>query len=338
MLISDVLRALGKHPHALARERRTREGPRLLQVWLRAEEVGHLVVLRAHRLDPALLAQLIELAAATEVVLWLVWHHHEPPPTPHPSLDWARAVTALRAEHTRHPAPRPDDVYDEAFTAARVEARGWCPDGHRLGWTVPYWEHARPGCDVAALLQRLTIEATGPAQLRVRLQAAQDGFAAEGRRLTLPDLDPVALAVLGPRLAPTTVERLRRLVCPATAAAVMLGLATDAEARFLAGLRRPGVVPEQITLLAGDYRVPERARPLLRAAILTHQAPVSGQPLLGRPGSWWISPQRLAHLVRRGAALADVGPPPAARPLYGINPAIRFASDLTSHASVTDLR
>ena len=67
--------------------------------------------------------------------------------------------------------------------------------------------------------------------------------------------------MLGPRLAPTTVERLRRLVCPATAVTVMLGLATDAEARFLAGLRRPDTVPEQITLLAGTYRVPERARP-----------------------------------------------------------------------------
>ena len=102
----------------------------------------------------------------------------------------------------------------------------------------------------------------------------------------------------------------------------------------------PGVdpTPAPPAVLAGTYRVPERARPLLRAAILTHRAPVSGQPLLGRPGTWWISPQRLAHLVRRGAALADVGPPPAARPLYGINPATPFAADLTSHASVTDLR
>lgn len=65
---------------------------------------------------------------------------------------------------------------------------------------------------------------------------------------------PSHQAVLGPRLAP--IARLRGLVCPATAAAEMLGLATDTEARFLRGLplhRRPGA-RETVSPLAGTYR------------------------------------------------------------------------------------
>lgn len=66
----------------------------------------------------------------------------------------------------------------------------------------------------------------------------------------------------------------------------MLGLTTDAESRFLAGYCRALTSTEQVvTLLAGDYRVPERARPLLRAAVLAHDAPVPGQALLARPGA-----------------------------------------------------
>jgi len=78
-------------------------------------------------------------------------------------------------------------------------------------------------------------------------------------------------------------------------------------------------------------------QPAASAGFLAHEAPRQGQALLAHHGSWLITPQRLAHLVRRGAALAEVDLPPAARPLYGINPATRFASDLTSQASVTDL-
>ena len=62
---------------------------------------------------------------------------------------------------------------------------------------------------------------------------AGDGFATEGRHLTVPDLDPAELAVLGPRLAPGTIDRLHLLVCPPTAAALMLALATDPPAPSL---------------------------------------------------------------------------------------------------------
>lgn len=50
----------------------------LVRVWMRAERVEHAVVLRAHLLRPPLLDRLDELAA-TGAVMWLVWHHTDPP-------------------------------------------------------------------------------------------------------------------------------------------------------------------------------------------------------------------------------------------------------------------
>lgn len=79
LLIEDLLRALGKHPDALRREHLACDGPRLLTVWLRAEQVHHLVILRAHRIAPALLDALAELLEGGDVALWLVWHHHTLP-------------------------------------------------------------------------------------------------------------------------------------------------------------------------------------------------------------------------------------------------------------------
>ena len=89
-------------------------------------------------------------------------------------------------------------------------------------------------------------------------------------------------------------------------------------------------------MLAGQYRIPERARPLLRAAIVTHDDPAAGQPLFARPGHVYLSAQRLAHLVARGSRLAGIGPPKAARPIYGRNPATPFAATVVRATSVTD--
>ncbi|MBW0105277.1 hypothetical protein [Pseudonocardia sp. KRD291] len=335
-LVEDLLRALGKDPQALTRERCTRHGPRLLRVWLRAEQVSDLVVLRAHRLPPVLLARLVDLAADCDVALWLVWHHHSTAPLPYPRIGWVGAVgTLLAALGIASSTLTEREVYIAAFAAARHEARIWRPDGHRLGWKLPTTQHAWPGCDVGALLQRLTVDAATGAELRTRLRAAQDGFAAEHRRLTLPELGPATVAALGPRLAPATVTRLRRLVCPVTAAAVALALATDAEPRFLAHhLVHAGA--EQIALLAGLYRVPERARPPIRAAIGTHDDPAPGQPMFAPPGHLYLSAQRLAHRVARGATLAGISPPTAARPLYGIHPATPFGATVAQVASVTN--
>ncbi|MGH3505091.1 MAG: hypothetical protein ACRDQA_29990 [Nocardioidaceae bacterium] len=181
----------------------------------------------------------------------------------------------------------------------------------------------------------MTIDAETPADLRVRLRAAQAGFTAEGLHLAVPNADPSALSLLGPRLTPGTMHRLRRLVCPTTAAAVMLARATDAEARFLSLHQPQGSDTDRIELLPGCYRIPPQAQPLLRAALLAYDAHPRARCLLTVPGHPLLDTQSLAHLIRRGAALAEIDPPPAARPLTGLNPARLFAEQATRSMTIT---
>jgi hypothetical protein len=91
------------------------------------------------------------------------------------------------------------------------------------------------------------------------LDAAGVGFAAEGLTLVVPS-DPAALAVLGPRNTPQTIARLRRIVCPTNAVALLLALATDARAGRVAGCTLCSGSPDagQVGLLPGTYRVERR--------------------------------------------------------------------------------
>jgi hypothetical protein len=63
ILTRDLLEALGKRRDALAQARRVGDGAALVRTWIRAERVRHLIVLRAHRLRPPLLAAPAEHAA-----------------------------------------------------------------------------------------------------------------------------------------------------------------------------------------------------------------------------------------------------------------------------------
>lgn len=77
----------------------------------------------------------------------------------------------------------------------------------------------------------------------------------------------------------------------------MLALATDTdtvELRPQRADRDPDHDMHQVSLIAGRYRIPERARPLVGAAICGHRQPAPGQPLFAPPGRHWVSAQRLA--------------------------------------------
>ena len=86
--------------------------------------------------------------------------------------------------------------------------------------------------------------------------------------------EATAWGVLGPRITPQTVSRLRRLACPTSAAALLIALATDARAGRLTLCAPRRISPDlgQVGLLTGTYRIPAAAAPLLRAALLDHQA------------------------------------------------------------------
>ena len=117
----------------------------------------------------------------------------------------------------------------------------------------------------------------------------------------------------------------------------MLALATDADACSLTSHRAESGT-DQIGLPAGRYRLPERARSVQLAAMLVHGPPRSGQPLLAPTDEAWVSAPRLAHMIGRGAALAGIAPPKAARPVHGHRPANPFAADVARRVSVTEQR
>lgn len=219
-------------------------------------------MLRAHRLRPPLLAALAELAGAAAVTVWLVWHDTDPPAPAGEVWDWPAAVTVLRDPSWpgRSSRLRPaEQIYREAVAEARREARLWRVAPPRQ------CRFTQPGCGLGALLQRLTIDAATPADLEMRLHAARAGFAAEGLALRVP----AAPSALGPRITPTVIDRLRRIACPTSAAALLLAMVTDARAGRVASVGRGWISPDagQVTLLTGTYRIPEHARPLLRTAL-----------------------------------------------------------------------
>lgn len=85
--------------------------------------------------------------------------------------------------------------------------------------------------------------------------------------------------------------------------------------------RWPAAVPAasartsgQVRLLPGIYRIPESARPLLRAALLDHQA--RGLPryalFAAERGGGLLLPEAMSNVVGRAAAIADLPLPMAA--------------------------
>lgn len=226
-------------------------------------------------------------------------------------------------------APESTATYWDALVASRAEARAWRDDPPRQ------LRGTEAGCELGATLQTLTVDALTEADIRTRLRAAQAGFAAEGLTLSLPS-DPATLAALGPRLEPATLARLHTLVCPTSAAALMLSLLTDAQARDLvcgAEHIRPDV--DVIGLLPGDYRVPPRARPLLRAALAAMDPASKSMILLINRAGMPILDQSMYNLIRRAADLAGItltGPSAGPHRRTWSKP---FAAAFTTQASIS---
>lgn len=321
VLAWDLLAAMGKRPETLPRERLRRDGPALARVWLRAHNVRNLVVFRAHLLAPALLTELAALSRDLRLTVWLVWHQHNPPgsdvvPASSAPMSWEHFAPGHllllppndRAD--RRPAPAapaaesvaPDlrATYWDVLVAARAEARVWRDNPPRQ------LRGTEPACELGATLQRLTADALTEADIRIRLRAAQAGFAAEGLTLSLPS-DPAAAAALGPRLEPAALARLHTLVCPTSAAALMLSLLTDAQARDLVcGAEHISPDVDTVGILPGDYRVPPRARPLLRAALAAMDPASKSRILLNNRAGLPILDQGMYNLIRRAADLAGI--------------------------------
>lgn len=313
VLGEDVLVALDKRPGGLVAEGVSRRGWELAGLWLRAEQVRHLVVLRAHLLAPSRWRELAELTAAAGTRLWLVVHQgglgtgHRaaleetgaglapvrpwrvalsllptPPAPPHalpevPDVEFPLFRTA--AQRLLDPAgfARVDAVYRITLLAARDLARRWTRPGTGLASIDP-----RQG---AAALQRHTIDATSLDEVLTRVRAVQAGFCTEGVFLQLPRRrpgPPAAGISYEPRLDPAAVERLRGLCSPTAAAALAIARATGLRAAALRSLRVRDVHdtgPDQ--LLIADrtlYRIPAAVAGMVRAAILEHHTQRAHNP------------------------------------------------------------
>ena len=342
LLAGDLLIALGKLPGALAAEHLSRRGWELAGLWLAAEQVRHLIVLRADRLPAGCWS---ELAAAAGVRVWLLTAKmtpgHEACATAGPAAHrpWRAALADLPAADGSRPGgcgfpavpdaefplfrataarlldpaafAQVDTVYRDTYTRAR---------GHNAAL-----RHASGGDCAGAVLQQLTIDAASAGEVLTRLRAAQAGLFADGLLL---DLRPVRhppwelrAGCLRPRLDHATVARLRGLADPVVAAAVTLSRATGMTPAQLCALRRHDVTGDGagLRVRAGKltYRIPARAAGPVRAAVL-HQPPApdgglagaAGQaPLLVTSGGTPISETALQRMRHHGAARAGVALP-----------------------------
>lgn len=118
VLAREVLYALGKNRAALAGVGRRRI-VELAALWLRAERISHLVVLRAHSLPSHTLRELADLAEEIGLLCWAV--AHGPAVVAASALPWPAAPTGCErpgARSAHHPTP-----------ARRIARPATSPDG-----------------------------------------------------------------------------------------------------------------------------------------------------------------------------------------------------------------
>jgi hypothetical protein len=218
-----VLAALGRAVNRLAEERLSGEHPawRAVEAWLAADEIEHLVVLRAHRLLPTVWHRLTQACHRTGVGLLLVAHV---PAVPDPLTatlagtgyqtltDPARAHRALTTR-ARPPAPAqaarpavPPQAHDRGQQApaligtglVRRDDPGFAHGRHRARQWLAAQAHDKardrpgldiPGADITAvqlLLARLVQDSADLDRTQALLAGARSAFADHGFDLRLP--------------------------------------------------------------------------------------------------------------------------------------------------------
>ena len=332
VLAGEVLVALGKRPGGLAAEGLLRRGWALAGLWLRAERIRHLVMLRAHLLPAEQWRDLTELGAAADAVLWLVSHRVGLDP-PHRSVlaehgvmargqPWRDALAALKpgpgeaTQNDARPFPAVPDVDFPTFRAAahrlldpdafaRVDAvyRAVLTDARSEAHTLQVLARRtntdmRPA--VEATIQRMTVSAVSEAEVLTRLRAAQAGFFLEGRLLRIRLYRHRGQSGFGlqPRLSAPVVVRLRTLCAPAAAGAVAICVATGFSVDVLVRLRVADLIDRgqdiDISASGGLWRVPAPVAANVRAAVADHPATTS-------LGGW--PPAHLPVFIRDDAPL-----------------------------------
>ncbi len=322
-LAADLLVALGKRFDALGFERVRHRAWQLVDLWMAAEQVAHLFVLRAHLLHPNRWRDLVALGRRRGIDVWLVgasldaarrrsleptephrWSpdgfaehwgpastaqyrdsNHETPFPDVPAEDFPTFRAACRHLLDAGSFERVDSVYRQCMDDTDEWLRPWKPRGRRA--LPPSMELG----DVAQHLQGLIVASSGSAEAVVRLRGAQ---AACFRAGWLIGFEPVVVAsetglvTLGPGLDAAVARRLRRLCTPRSVAAMALFLVADLRSEGLCRLDMADVDADggAVAMRGGPrFAIPDYAASLLRAQLLDRRWAGAGdsEPLFVHP-------------------------------------------------------
>ena len=322
-LAADLLVALGKRFDALRFERVQTRAWDLVDIWIEAEQVRHLFVLRAHLQSARAWGELVSLGQRGGVEIWMVCaadRASRDRPVQEPQL-WSPAAFAahwlsdrdndsgngdgdgadlgfpevptedfptFRAS-CRRLLDRPTfERVDRVYRASMDETTAWLacrqPRSRRL--VPPEIDVA----DAAAQLQSLLVGDRGPAEAIVRLRGAQAAYFRAGWLISFePSVVPSdsGLVNLGPGLDAVVAARLRRLCTPRSAAAMVLFLVADMRSEALCRLDIGDVATDASRVDVGEWHinVPVYARSLLWALVVERRRAGAGEddPLFVHP-------------------------------------------------------
>jgi hypothetical protein len=305
----EVLIALGKHYDALARERQGARAWRLAWLWVRAEQIRHVVVFDAQRLPPPLWHQLVTAAAEAGSRLWLITRSHvdghglpvgagrctpgdllaqlpSPIDAPAPGSPYrggwllpqdnfltfrARCKDLLSRERFAEI----DAIYLDTFRATRR----WLADQdpRRLRQ-----ETSRD--DVAQQLRILTVDSRSPEETTVRVRAAQAACFVSGLLIQAAETctgRPADVPTLGFNYHVSA--RVRRLVTPELTSGLAIAGIAQLTVAQLHRLNIGDIAVRGDEMTVGDVDIPGHATALIRVQLLERRqlGAESRDPLFG---------------------------------------------------------
>jgi hypothetical protein len=329
-LAADLLVSLGKRFDALRFERaRSRAWP-LVEIWFQAEEVRHLFVLRAARLNHPMRQRISDLGRRCGIEVWFIGsiptgrcgsvRHWDGGPF---RERWADAViSGDEVDEAGFP-----EVPDDSFATFRATCRGtldassfeqvdrvyresvdvtheWLKQRAVIGSGRSWLDKS----EAASQLQSLMVSSSSASEALTRLRGAQGAYFLAGWLVPFPptgchSID--GIVPLGPTLDPVTARRLRRLCSPRSSAAMALMLATDLRSEGLSRLNMSDIDQDGggVTVEYDRHRfsVPGYARSLVRALLVERTRAGAGDAdaIFIRPATGErFTPERLQGVLR----------------------------------------
>jgi hypothetical protein len=339
-----MLLAVGKRFDAAQVERVPSRCWRLAEIWLAAEQIRELFILRAHILGARQWRVLLQLAATRQISLWLVVHRPglRPPQqavlaeTPATTLgaaefliQWADTRPAdrsgdadefplvpgddfptFRAACRRLLDPpsftRVDTIYREAFSAARSWVRAQTGN----------WQDRYSVIDAEAVggfVRDVTAPSASPAETLVRLRGVQAGLFLHGMLVTI-DLRSTAMigvTELRPTLSAAVADRLRGYCTPWWTAEAALMLLAEPPPGALSRMLIHDVDPDGAWVMIDGQRIaiPAYARSLVLAQRIdrSEQLDTRGEPTVATQP---LFADRQSVSLRPNRALGRLGAEP----------------------------